>query len=91
MLSRDREGADQVHAMLRDTRATGTCSCRCRSIDLSVSALQEPLRSRSPLPSTGSPPVARKLEVAKWGPEGALLNDLELGEAILGQSSGRLR
>ena len=51
ILSHEWEGVEQVRAMLRDTRATGTCTCPCGSIALSVRPPNGKLVSRSPVPA----------------------------------------
>jgi hypothetical protein len=51
ILAQDWDGVEQVRAMLDDTRASLGCECGCGSIDLTVNALGEPLRSRSPVPA----------------------------------------
>jgi hypothetical protein len=51
ILAQDWDGAEQVRAMLQNTRASLGCECGCGSIDLTVDVLGEPLRSRSPVPA----------------------------------------
>jgi hypothetical protein len=51
ILDQEWEGAEQVRSMLRQTRASPGCSCGCGSLDLTVVAPGEPVRSRSPVPA----------------------------------------
>jgi hypothetical protein len=50
ILAQDWEGVEQVRAMLHGTQASLGCECGCGSINLTVKALGEPLRSPSPVP-----------------------------------------
>ena len=51
ILAQDWKGVQQVRTMLHGTRASLGCHCGCGSINLTVKALGEPLRSRSPVPA----------------------------------------
>jgi hypothetical protein len=53
ILGHDWEGVEQVRDLLRDTHATGTCSCGCGSLGLTGKVLPAKLRSPSPVPAEG--------------------------------------